>query len=226
MPILFSGPMVKAILDGRKTQTRRVVKLPPWAQDPPETDGKTVEAVCRHTGCMAGIPCPCGTVGDRLYVRETWTRALASEIPAGRPSSPAPGGVGLLPGEPLLGGRYRDPLRIIYRADGEFPLGLTGSWHPSIHMPKWAARLWLDVLGIRVERLQDITEEDARAEGCGVVCTHPNPVLPDACEDCMNTGYSYPPLLEFREIWDATYGAGAWDRNEWVWVLTFRRVER
>ena len=118
-----------------------------------------------------------------------------------------------------------------YRADyiGAFGWG----WHPSIHMPKEAARIFLRVTDVRVERLQDITEEQAIAEGAvGVPCSHPNSSIDGGtvcCVDCMNTGWIEPPIVNFAEIWDSTikpadrdkYG---WAANPWVWVIEFERI--
>lgn len=179
-PILFSGPMVQAILDGRKTMTRRVVK--------PQPEGQ-LECVIRHE------------VGTKLWVREAW----AANIPG------CPNG-------------------ITYKADHIDPKGDGPAnpikWKPSIHMPKTAARIWLEVMGVRVERLQGITEEDAIKEGFeGFPCDHP--IGRYACEDCMNNGWREPPQMEFMETWQSLndkrgYG---WDVNPWVWVVEFKRLE-
>jgi hypothetical protein len=144
-PILFSAPMVRAILDGRKTQTRRVIK----------------EKLMRGEGAHVNN-CQYGKPGDRLWVRETFC--------------------------------YHDYLaRYLYKADG-----VTGvKWKPSIFMPRIASRIMLEITGIRVERLQDISEEDAIAEG-------------------------WPKSSDwYRSLWESINGQGSWVLNPWVWVIEF-----
>ena len=137
-PIIFSGPMVRAILDGRKTQTRRVVKQQPSISSQSEaawwSDSEQRWLESRHM--PVHWPCPYGQPGDRLWVRETWAK----------------------PGEV---GDYTE-----YRADNDDPLG--AKWRPSIHMPRHVSRLTLEVTGVRVERLQEIKPEEALSEGCGM----------------------------------------------------------
>jgi hypothetical protein len=141
-PILFNGEMVRAILDGRKTQTRRPVKPQPYTTHPihesPVYRNKTDTADC----LLNRDQCPFGEPGDRLWVRETW--------------------------EPFCEGR------VLYRADGEDQKnnvnGTSHCWRPSIHMPRWASRIMLEVTGVRVERIQSISGIDAQNEGiCAVV---------------------------------------------------------
>ena len=164
-PILFSAPMVRAILDGSKTQTRRVVK------------GEVVEG-----GVAEG--CPHGTVGDRLWVRETF-----------RLSVPAHDGqTGFA----------------IYKSDFSNPP--QGLWKPSIYMPRKASRITLEITDVRVERLKDISESDARAEGVQASNTAE-----------MKDGspcYSLP----YRALWETINGTGSWDLNPWVWAITFKRI--
>ncbi len=167
-PILFSTPMVRAILLGKKTQTRRVINL------------KNEHGLPLHYSRIVDRPCPYGKVGDRLWVRETW----------------------LKDGEVYL-----------YKADfgkGILSSSWEGHWKPSIHMPKVACRIRLEIVNVRVERLQDISHEDAVAEGCQK-------------EDGRSWG-----RLGFSQLWDQINkdrGFG-WDVNPWVWVLDFKRVER
>lgn len=170
-PILFSAPMVRALLDGRKTQTRRVVKPQPddkgwWNPDATKRHG----GYWRNVESGAGAPqtdCPYGQSGDRLIVRETWT-AHWGHAGGGIPT------MILFDGEKI---KQRDgsftetsphnPLCVYHRAsfgDG-VPLPHL-KWKPSIHMPRWASRLTLEVTDVRVERLQEISEADAIAEGC------------------------------------------------------------
>lgn len=192
-PILFSAPMVQAILEGRKTQTRRVVKnLPERVEsitnieviDP--VDGWVVVSQSQPRYSMA---CPYGQPGDRLWVRETWMECHSGELVNGH-------------GKPL------------YRASwGNTPEGQR--WKPSIHMPRWASRLNLEITGVRVERLQDITPEDAFAEG-------------DKQRSGMPEYYERGALCHvdwYRNLWNDINGAGSWNLNPWVWVIEFRRLE-
>ncbi|MEQ1751860.1 MAG: hypothetical protein ABL974_20730, partial [Prosthecobacter sp.] len=152
-PILFSGPMVRAILDGRKTQTRRIVKPQPSYLVESKCSTYATSLVDRHGDLYPGLaafgvyseeeawPCPYGQPGDRLWVRETHRYD------------------GL---DPNIAKQMRDPKTVQHRsdADDEFV-----KWLPSIHMPRWASRITLEIVSVRVERLQDITEADAIAEG-------------------------------------------------------------
>jgi len=177
-PILFSGPMVRAILDGRKTMTRRVIKYPAVTVEHDRIiAGRFIDP---KTGCVDGqfdvIACPYGQPGDRLWVRETYNSC------GGKP---------------------------FYRADGE--LHPDWKWRPSIFMPRWASRITLEITAVRVERLKDITIEDAQAEG----------VTPLGVE-----GDGRRWRAAFRELWDslnAKRGHG-WGANPWVWVISFKRV--
>lgn len=194
-PILFSGAMVRAILDGRKTQTRRVVKPQPPAGTrevgiyhyPSDRDCFYPSDGASIIGAWAQH-CPYGQPGDRLWVRETW---------------------GFNPDFPGMHSRA------CYRADrGHEHDGIR--WHPSIHMPRAACRLVLEVTGARVERLQDIGEADARAEGVTIKDHHMNGYC---------AGEMLPPSTRaFHDLWDEINGAGAWDANPWVWVVEFRRI--
>lgn len=191
-PILFSGPMVRAILDGRKTQTRRVVKGA-WALEGDES------------GCGWEPPaCPYGEPGDRLWVREAW---------------------GLMDTQPSDG---PDRATLGYRADGDAaaPNGRHQLWRPSIHMPRWASRITLEITDVRVERLRSISREDVRAEG-----------IPETFGDWG--ALRFPGFeahvwdnMRFDEqwklCWDQINGdrpGCSWDANPWVWAITFRRIE-
>lgn len=207
-PILFSAPMVRSILDGRKAQTRRVLKpQPPTATHDVRTFHHPDPRI--HFWAFDGAslldwvqPCPYGEVGDRLYVRETWQHS----------------------NHPL--GPYDPDCSVFYRADYlDDPLGpdlelsrdgIRRQWRPSIHMPRAASRIVLEVTGVRVERLQDISESDARAEGVTIAERHMN-------------GYcaveTRPPSIRaFRELWESINGTEAWDVNPFVWRVEFRRV--
>lgn len=219
-PILFNTDMVKAILEGRKSCTRRIVKsqqlvglLPDKCKNgvpeeflkekkfmfKPYCDMTDIELI--NTAYKAPYQ-----LGDILYVRETWCGLPVNEA-----------------------GHFRGHPIYYYRADGDLrPEGWRGAWHPSIHMPKEAARIWLKVTDVRVERLKDMTNNDALKEGAeGVRCDHAG-LGSYGCTDCMNTGWLEPPLLEFMGVWNSTvkksdldrYG---WDANPWVWVIEFER---
>jgi hypothetical protein len=204
-PILMSAPMVRAILEGRKTQTRRVVKptmttprvaplrMEPWLIDgEQETDDNGLPCWVGYHPDYPGeakwFSCPYGGVGDRLWVRETWNC-----IDTGRRT------------------QRQDWVR--YRAtDGE-----EMHWRPSIHMPHWASRITLEIVGVRVERLHRIGELSARAEG-----VDPKPVVSIA------RGESYMSYCEaFADLWDsinAKHGYG-WDVNPFVWCIEFKVVQ-
>lgn len=212
-PILFSGPMVRAILEGRKTQTRRVVKPQPefvWGS------GNNGEAHVRYPGGTQPDPwikCPYGQVGDRLWVRETWGTFERYGIPVDR-----------------------DLDKLAYRADGGAFVPDMG-WKPSIHMPRWASRLTLEIVSVRVERLQDISVGDALAEGircpdCGYTARDSGIHLDHAI--CINKWLQaskaedvgwHPAIEEFSELWDSINGEGSWNANPWVWVVEFKVVQ-
>jgi hypothetical protein len=191
-PILFSGPMVRAILEGRKSQTRRVVK---------HRNDSCGDPIMPNDPRM---PCPFGGPGDRLWVRETW----CCENPAY---------VAQYKEEPWRGSPDPDNARILYAAD---PVHQNAgcSWRPSIFLPRWASRITLEVTGVRVERLQDISEADAMAEGVTQgVYRGPTGSIVATCEDQVVEGY--------RDLWESINGPGFWDANPWVWVVEFKRVE-
>jgi hypothetical protein len=221
-PILFSGPMVRAILEDRKVQTRRVVMV---RHNGPRGDGKLhvygneyqrwIQAGDDKsmwmadrpsiTGGTAGGPwvrCPYGVPGDRLWVRETWC---------------------------CIDSKVRPGARIAYRADttdGE-RLRVDAPWKPSIHMPRWASRITLEITEVRVQRVQEISESDAKAEGADRDW-RPEDDDRDAENNEDTNGY-FPPksyTSGFANLWDsinAKRGFG-WDVNPWVWCITFKRV--
>lgn len=174
-PILFSAPMVRAILAGTKTQTRRVVKpqpAGPWA-----APGKTA--------------CPYGLPGDRLWVKETIRKT--GEYPGGYSTSE-------------------------YVADGTPTVADAWPWQRrtlvSIHCPRGLSRITLEVTGVRVERLQDISHADADAEGCRGRRSA-DPAL----------GFTITPRERFNALWEQINGAASWAANPWVWVVEFKRVQ-
>ena len=208
-PILFSGPMVRAILDGRKTQTRRVCKPQPHSVgDHFATRQHGHLRIRRHDeDKWHEIPCPYGQPGDRLWVRETWAQTVnVNNLP-------------VWPDRPNIwvsdGHSYGEA--IIYRADGDWEWcdddGFhteRSYWKPSIHMPRKFCRLVLEAKAVRVERLQDISEADATKEG----------LPPD--EEPVGIA-TWKPQAWFRTVWDQLNekrGHG-WDTNPWVWVIEF-----
>jgi hypothetical protein len=174
-PILFSAPMVHAILAGQKTQTRRVRFV---------------------------FGCPYGQPGDRLWVRESWARddedgQVMYRADIGRDVCADAWEQGRIEGVP----RYK--------------------WKPSIHMPRWASRILLEVTSVRVERLQDISESDALAEG---VTPKWEPGCSGRLMDAFG-GFSFRPAASaYAELWEQINGPGSWDTNPWVWVIEFKRV--
>ncbi|HGM5010196.1 TPA: hypothetical protein ACKPXC_000471 [Pseudomonas aeruginosa] len=220
-PILFTGPMVRAILEGRKTVTRRVVKPQPdflGSMVDPNTPFKTLDA-----GLHARITCPYGEPGDRLWVRETWhvgkphdktapADILAPLLAEGR-------GITVLytaGGWQSVGPAGRE--EPIYPDDQPLP-DWAGKGRPSIHMPRWACRILLEITAVRVERLQDISEEQALAEGVrGEPCDHAR----QACADIGCWGDTAKGAFGF--LWESLNGEGSWAANPWVWVVEFKRV--
>jgi hypothetical protein len=228
-PILFSAPMVWAILDGHKRHTRRIIT--------PQPQGETVYWGCdtarKGFGFRFGenskrITCPYGEPGDRLWVRETWNIA----DPAGDDALPEDiyG-----PRAPFTGcaGTRQIYWRAIYKAGNPDRHKKYGKalWRPSIHMPRWASRLTLEITGVRVERLQAITDEDAKAEG--IHC----PLDPDefccGCNTCADSDRTLPithqcnKVSAFAALWNSANSkrpGAAWADNPWVWVIEFQRV--
>lgn len=196
-PILFSDDMVRAILSGRKTQTRRPLKPQPdddakiMIGEVGSSKGVAYIGDSTSGGYVTRVVSPYGKVGDLLWVREAFTLTVPNEKP-------------------------------MYRATWKNPDGI--KWTSSIHMPRWASRITLEITDIRIERVQEITEEEARAEGL-LPCPHPLSEV-DECLDCYLDSGEY--ACSFLNLWDQLYakkGLGV-DANPWVWVLTFRRVEK
>lgn len=197
-PIIFSAPSVRAILAGRKTMTRRPVKLPEIISEPGDADATSIGWIDHHEsgpgwhGWMTEYPeegslplrRPYGAPGDRLWVRETWApKAIDPECTV-----------------------------VAYRATDD---ACNGPWRTSIHMPRWASRITLEITGVRVERLQGISSDDCIAEGVG---------------DPVGTPLRYGSVTEewnrrtFQWLWKSINGPGSWAENPWVWVLSFKRV--
>lgn len=207
-PIIFSGPMIRAILEDRKTHTRRVVNWPIKTKSDggkirlfPRNDERNIDEINwllqqRSSYPLRKIITPYGQPGDRLWVRETFGIEPERYV---QPSLNTP-----------YGGRFEE--EVFYRADDPNLPGM--KWKPSIHMPKKYARLWLEIIDIRVERVQDISEEDAGCEGV------------ETATPQEATGARYKPA--FRDLWDSINGkkpSCLWDENPWVWVVEFKRVD-
>lgn len=206
----FSAPMVRAILAGTKTQTRRALKTQFAPDSEPAEMCATNERghqTSGHSGMWwddtAGnsdlaVRCPYGVPGDRLWVRETWsTHSCFDDI---KPSD-------------------LTTRSLHYWADGEIQ---TGKKRPGMFMPRWASRITLEVTGVRVERLQDISEEDAMAEGCEVAAetTGEDERLRAECGYFPTSSYAHG----YRLLWEQINGHGSWDANPWVWCIAFRRL--
>ena len=223
-PINFKAHEVRAIREGRKTQTRRIIK-----PQPSETHWDIIPGYkllvngphnlsCGRLGwrfqhCIPQNPvgdkptwavCPFGKPGDRLWVRETWGMSFEDIVPTGR--------------QFVSGGTWGSPARpnrkpcVVFRADGDMPddsPGETATWCPSIHMPRWVSRITLEIVSVRVERLRDIKNEDCWKEG---MCDATNPELK------ANRKW-------FSELWESINGHGSWDLNPWVWVVEFKEVK-
>lgn len=196
-PILFNGDMVRAILDGRKTQTRRLVGYS-------TADILRLKEEYSHKNYSIG--CPFGQLRDRIWVRETWQAIHDSVDEFGTVDETT-----YMPSILKEPDSYWHP---VYAADNwttdreerGFP------WRPAIHMPRWASRITLEITAVRVEHLQDISEEDAKAEGAA-----------------PSTHTITPPEAIYRvgflNLWCSLYGEESWQANPWCWVIEFKRVE-
>ena len=184
-PILFSAPMVRALLAGAKTQTRRAVKPQPGAgqtiTEYREGDGFCVATDPPSRSVVRDLPCPYGQPGDQLWVRET----------------------------AAVGHSYDGKARVCYRSDGDVELSPDRKWTPSIFMSRRHSRISLEITNVRVERLQEISESDARSEG----------ISKNQCPD-------WHAQTDYRVLWESINGPGSWDANPWVWAIEFRRVEQ
>lgn len=192
-PILMHARSINGILKGRKTQTRRIMKQQPSVTS--KSDGLWPDEKAQFVRNRAQYIrdcCPYGQPGDRLWARETWG------------------------GDDLCGFAYRadHPDWPRFQGDGEQP---DSKWKPSIHMPRKASRLSLEITGIRVERVQDISEADAKSEGCQAADYATG-------RECILDPSMGSYRLHFQSLWDDTNGKGAWDRNDWCWVVDFKRI--
>ena len=192
-PILFSGPMVRAIFDGRKTQTRRVLKKqPPFRWRFQEWVNSLARFAYQNPSFdWFEIKCPYGKVGDRLWVRETHATVA---VPRGTTAN---------------------SFITVYRADNPQGLLVPNKWKPSIFMRRHDSRITLEITGVRVEWLQDISEADARAEGIELTDDI------TGCADDLDGSYR----KAFSYLWDKINGKKhPWASNPWVWVIQFKKV--
>ncbi|MDR6728950.1 hypothetical protein [Delftia lacustris] len=204
-PILFSAPMVRALLAGTKTQTRRVVKPQPDSTHsgyPYWNIGGYRASWCRSAedgGPLVPtnpLLCPYGQPGDRLWVRETFGHFERNE-------------------------NFKPGCDVFYRADGDC-LELE-PWRPSIHIPRWASRILLEITSVRIERLQDISHEDARAEGLECMAGAPECGYRNYL-DKTSQDWTLSPRESFQSLWESINGPASWSANPWVWPLDLRRL--
>lgn len=213
--MIFNAEMVRAILAGRKTQTRRIMKVQPSEAFTPmnmalETDYKArwyTPGVVDKDGYLQpaskevfgvsneneGYSCPFGAVGDRIWVRETFTGHYLDDDQI----------------QDIKDGRDKASSLCEYRADYPDGYQAADGWTPSIHMPRWASRILLEITGVRVERLKSISDRDALREGCSTADMKSGDCVADV----------------FARLWASIYGSDSWNANPWVWVIEFKRVE-
>ncbi|HBQ3047747.1 TPA: hypothetical protein L7V60_004716 [Klebsiella quasipneumoniae subsp. similipneumoniae] len=232
--MIFNGEMVRAILDGRKTQTRRIMKPQPepcprgghwWPSNVFKTMLHVEEEMQNGKGGWGGLvgdACPFGDVGDRIWVRETFCPVDDTQY----------------------GGEKWVDYRATPRYEARHPAGWDSApndaealkWRPSIHMPRWASRILLEITSVRIEQLNAISEEDAQSEGVHTEVWDQTVVARNyAAHDDFFQFWSedMPHYVEmnqlyrssFRSLWESIYGAENWQANPWVWVIEFKRVE-
>ncbi|HBS9332675.1 TPA: morphogenetic protein [Klebsiella pneumoniae] len=208
--MIFNSEMVRAILDGRKTQTRRIMKVQPvlngnFYEVFGSAWSKGMTSIPAVPGHSLSTRCPFGAVGDRIWVRETFCPVDDTQY----------------------GGEKWVDYRATPRYEASHPAGWDSApndaealkWRPSIHMPRWASRILLEITGVRVERLNSISQEDAQAEGLELTGWRPTYSDPDSGGEVMT------PYDNFAELWSSIYGDESWKANSWVWVISFKRVE-
>lgn len=211
-PILFSAPMVRAILEGRKTQTRRVVK----PQCHPFGDMLTAnEVALEFSSGTRSVRCPYGQPGDRLWVKETYM----PDPPRDRTwCSVAWEDDKRLDGIPE---RFQISKHVIFRASWD---GIElGGWKPSIHMPRWASRITLEITGVRVERLNEISILDSHAEGVGG--TYGETGISLGFPGLNHEWDNKTAVEQYQWLWESINGPGSWDLNPWVWVVEFKGIK-
>lgn len=226
-PIIFSAPMVRSLLAGSKSQTRRALNQQPIENGPIGGFAFVDGFWCALSGFDGSIinrldrPCPYGQPGDRLYVREN-----AWERPERTPAMMRDGADTWPPF--IYDADYTNGIPLEERDDLK-----TWGWkrRPSIHLPRWASRILLEITDVRVERLNDISEADAIADGC-----NPHSGLhgdDDVAVYLTSKSFDYAhgkiasvpmPIIRYAVLWDSINGPGSWERNPYVWVLSFRRI--
>jgi len=227
-PLLCRAPVVQSLLAGRQTQDRRPIKPQParcindWTQD------AEVGEVVMYRGWPHRLSASRGRnkrdageltptrihppwqVGDVLWVRETWGEDYVGSYLTSHGSQ----------GQYLNGPKAE----VVYKADGHVMTEVGTKWRPSIHMPRWACRILREVTGVRAERVQEISEEDARAEG--MEDDEWLEYIEYVGSVAGNVEHSMETLRDcFASLWNSLYGPDAWERNDWVWTTTFRRIE-
>ena len=231
--MIFNAEMVRALLDGRKTQTRRPIK---WKQTrfteigEREDGSKWPWSEDAEHACDFWHPCPFGAVGDRIWVRETWGVVSHAFSDDGLMIDWVPDRPATAIHEMPFGNGYYSGYAI-YAADGDFTWGDDDGyedgrscWKPSIHMPKAASRILLEITDVRVERLNAISQEDAEAEGIDMEALYDSQDCYDCIADHNMTGR--PTVTgAFKYLWESIYGEEGWKSNPWVWVIEFKRVE-
>ncbi|HHI1104678.1 hypothetical protein ACMTNT_25625 [Klebsiella pneumoniae] len=231
--MIFNAEMVRALLDGRKTQTRRPIK---WKQTrfteigEREDGSKWPWSEDAEHACDFWHPCPFGAVGDRIWVRETWGVVSHAFSDDGLMIDWVPDRPATAIHEMPFGNGYYSGYAI-YAADGDFTWGDDDGyedgrscWKPSIHMPRAASRILLEITDVRVERLNAISEEDAEAEGIDMEALYDSQDCYDCIADHNMTGR--PTVTgAFKYLWESIYGEEGWKSTPWVWVIEFKRVE-
>ncbi|EPM0246330.1 hypothetical protein WJE54_002297 [Klebsiella pneumoniae] len=223
--MIFNGEMVRALLSGRKTQTRRIMKVQPKPSKSRPGDfwfsSKKLESMVHVSDLAPGNSpiadyhlfiqehcCPFGAVGDRIWVRETFCPVDDTQY----------------------GGEKWVDYRATPRYEASHPAGWDSApndaealkWRPSIHMPRWASRILLEITDVRVERLNAISEEDATAEGIPPAGS----LLPDYPGTFLTPKGDFATAkVAFQRLWESIYGEESWNANPWVWVIEFKRVE-
>ncbi|HFD8275425.1 TPA: hypothetical protein ACF6GX_002050 [Raoultella ornithinolytica] len=224
--MIFNGEMVRALLDGRKTQTRRIMKVQPEPSKSRPGDfwfsSKKLESMVHVSDLAPGNSpivdchlffqehcCPFGAVGDRIWVREAFR----------------------------VHSRATDVATLVYKASERnswteqthrVPVAVCNKpatpekWTPSLHMPRWASRITLEITDVRVERLNSISEEDATAEGVPPAGS----LLPDYQGTFLTPNGDFATAkVAFQRLWESIYGEDSWKANPWVWVIKFKRIE-
>jgi len=224
--ILFTADMVRAILEGRKTQTRRIMKQQPHS--PP------FKISCSEWETSQGqFTCPYGIVGDRLWVRETWRGVCSGEIEGGEGALRygiqyrADNFIRWNERETVMSGGWKDTDKPMQFRDPP--------WKPGIHLRKGDSRITLEITNVRVQRVQEISREDVNAEGTpGMIggkyqCDRcngngRNHTWPDGCPHCEPKGSGLNHTRHYWALWQSINGPGSWEKNPWVWAITFKKV--